>query len=280
MLTHRQDTWQKVAERVWFTVNKTSSVVCRPKGQYGEGGKEMTAVIDRKNVNFDGCSDNALRFAYGAFGDVCAVVGADGVSPDGSLCIPEYAPDGRRVVAIADSAFEGMEQLVHVSIPAGVKTIGKRAFAFCTSLVSVEFDECSALVSIAARAFCGCDNLTDIVLPGTVSFCGEKAFAYCSRLASVRLPEALTVVSTGMFEGCRRLESVQLSVGLRAIGKSAFSACVSLRGIVLPASVQSIDDSAFMWCEHLSGVTLKNPECEISPYAFFNAAEPTFRFAV
>jgi hypothetical protein len=83
-----------------------------------------------------------------------------------------------------------------------------------------------------------------------------------------------------MFEGCRRLESVQMGLGLRAIGKSAFSACASLRGILLPASVQSIDDSAFMWCEHLSGVTLKNPECEISPYAFFNSGEPTFRLAV
>lgn len=240
----------------------------------------MTAVIERKNINSYKYGDNALHFAFCAFGDVCAVVGADGVSPSGTLYIPEYAPDGRRVVAIADSAFAGMEQLVRVSIPASVKTIGKRAFAFCTSLEEVDFDECSVLTSVGARAFCGCEALKNIDLPDSLGFIGEKALAHCSHLISVRLPEALTAISAGMFEGCRRLERVQLPVGLRTIGKCAFSACVSLKNIALPASVEFVDDSAFTWCEHLVLITLSNPECEFSPYAFFNSAQPAFRLAV
>lgn len=223
---------------------------------------------------------SALRFAFCAFGGECIVIGADGTCPDGVLSIPEYAPDGRRVVAIADSAFERTEGLAEVRIPASVRTIGKRAFAFCPALERVVFDECSALDLIASRAFCGCDRLASLDLPDSLANIGEKAFAYCSRLGSVRLPAELTVLSAGVFEGCRALTEVTASESLRAIGKSAFSACVSLRAITLPASLESIDETAFMWCENLSRVTLKNPECEISPYAFINSAEPSFRLAV
>ena len=240
----------------------------------------MTAVIEKRSIYAGEASGSALRFAFCAFGGDCVVIGADGASPDGVLSVPEYAPDGRRVVAIADSAFERTERLVEVNIPASVRTRGKRAFAFCPALKRVRFDECSALTLIAARAFCGCDRLESIELPDTLTAVGEKAFAYCSRLSAVRLPSSLTSLSDGVFEGCRALEEVVIPESLRAIGRSAFSACVNLRAIALPASLDCIDETAFMWCEHLTRVTLKNPECEISPYAFINSAEPTFRLAI
>ena len=240
----------------------------------------MMAVIEKRSLFAGKMENSALRFAFCAFGGECVVIGVDGVSADGVLSVPEYAPDGRRVVAIADSAFERIEHLSEVRIPASVHTIGKRAFAFCPSLTRVVFDEYSALTLIAARAFCGCDKLEKIELPNTLASIEEKAFAYCSRLRSVRLPSSLTTINAGVFEGCRALETLAIPESIRAIGRSAFSACVNLKAIVLPASLDLIDESAFMWCERLSKITLKNPECEISPYAFINSTEPSFRLAV
>lgn len=63
------------------------------------------------------------------------------------------------VVGIADGAFAGKKNLVEVTLPDSIASIGARAFADCESLVSVKYYEPKA---VAPDAFDGCALLIDV----------------------------------------------------------------------------------------------------------------------
>jgi len=96
------------------------------------------------------------------------------------------------LVEIGDSAFEGLKQLTTVHIPAGVKVIGKRAFAL-TGLTSISFSE----------------GLRHI---------GESAFTV-TPLVQVRLPESLESIGPRAFYSCSKLRDLFISASLKTIGE-------------------------------------------------------------
>lgn len=67
---------------------------------------------------------------YAAFDSkTCAVTGlADRNASPISVTVPAYAPDGLRVVAVADKAFSGCQSLRVVSLPETVESVGRRAY--------------------------------------------------------------------------------------------------------------------------------------------------------
>lgn len=186
-----------------------------------------------------------------------------------TLVIPTTDRDGHPVTGIAPKAFAGLNGILTVMIPASCESIGTRAFAFCESLSSIEFEENASLSRIGARAFIGCDGLRTVDLSGLpcLSEIGASAFAYCLSLQSVTLPGGLTELASGMFEGCRALTDVTLPLSLRVIGATCFSTCVSLERVVLPGGVYAVGAMAFAFCERLSLVVLPD-FCYISPNAF------------
>ncbi len=219
----------------------------------------------------------------------CQVVGISAFAEDQpvSLVIPEVAPDGRKVTAIADRAFSGLTSLQRVDIPASIESIGARAFAFCANLMEVRVGRrngCDASLSrIGDRAFMGCERLTVLALgelPSDLS-CGKKVFAHCTRLRAAVLPEHMHTISEGMFDGCRALTYVKLPEELRTVENSAFSSCVSLSVLSLPERVSRIDDCAFAFCSALETLILPEGECLVSASAFLHCpASPDFMKAV
>ena len=63
------------------------------------------------------------------------------------------------------------------TIPNSVTTIGEYAFAYCSSLASID-------------------------IPNSVTTIGKYAFAYCSSLASVNIPNSVTTIGEYAFDGC------------------------------------------------------------------------------
>ena len=62
------------------------------------------------------------------------ITGYDGyLASDTEFTIPETI-DGKEVVAISDNAFAGREDLIRVTLPMSVKSIGKAAFKNCKNL--------------------------------------------------------------------------------------------------------------------------------------------------
>lgn len=195
--------------------------------------------------------------------------GCNGVS--GKYVIPD------NVTSIADFAFF-QSDVSEVVIPAGVKSIGKLAFAYCYKLNKVEFQKGSQLSLIDEDAFSECTALSSISLPNGLKKIGARAFWLNSALTEVQLPESLEALPPYCFQSCTEITEISLPKGLKVIGENAFAGCRSLlevemngvdsiatkafygcrllRSFDLPETLRSIADSAFMKCELLTSITL------------------------
>jgi len=70
------------------------------------------------------------------------------------------------------------------TIPAGVISIGKRAFIKCASLTSVTIP--ASVISIGEAAFYWCTGLTNIIIPSSITSIGRTAFYDCPLPAAIR----------------------------------------------------------------------------------------------
>ena len=79
-----------------------------------------------------------------------------------------------KLVNIRYHAFNGINGLTEVHIPAGTKIIGEGAFANCPNLKSVVIED--GCTHIDFRAFANCPMLTSITIPPSVRQFGNEAF--------------------------------------------------------------------------------------------------------
>ena len=171
--------------------------------------------------------------------------------------------------------FDSCTSLEEVKIPAAMSYLESGAFAYCTSLKTVTFQEGSKLQSLSESkepnvwgTFCGCFALEQIVLPDNVTSIGESAFRDCFALMSVTLGSALTSIGDSAFSGCSSLSSIVLPDNVTSIGSGAFESCTSLSSIVLPDKVTKIGAGAFSRCSNLSSITIPDDVTKIDDFIF------------
>ena len=133
-----------------------------------------------------------------------------------------------------------------------VETIGQGAFAYCSSLTTVDFSACT---SIGNSAFYGCTKLTSVSFPVCTRI-GTTAFTNCSSLTTVDFP-ACTNIGGSAFNNCSSLTSVSFPV-CTSLGYSAFAYCTSLTSVSFPACT-NINSSAFTRCSSLTSANF--PAC-------------------
>lgn len=182
------------------------------------------------------------------------------ISGTGYMGYTDCEPTGVKKIVINDGVtsiggFHGWYNLVSVSIPNSVTTIGSKAFRGCSSLTSVELP--NSVTSIGWLAFSDCGSLTSITIPDSVTTIEADAFWGCSSLTSIIIPKGVTSIEDGTFKNCRNLTSVTIPKGVTSIGPSAFSNCRRLTSITIPDSVTSIGErygntySVFDGCENV-----------------------------
>ena len=81
---------------------------------------------------------------------------------------------------ISAGAFYGMENLLSVTIPNNVTTIGDHAFWGCNSLASVVIP--NNVTIIKSGTFGNCSSLSSVVIPNSVTIIHNRAFWNCSSL--------------------------------------------------------------------------------------------------
>lgn len=82
-----------------------------------------------------------LGLLYRSYGDgTCILVGV-GSCRDACVVIPEFSPNGDRVVEIAPQAFYGCNTVTAIQIPRSVRLVGSLAFAACNNLVFLSVNE-------------------------------------------------------------------------------------------------------------------------------------------
>ena len=107
---------------------------------------------------------------------------------------------------IWSGAFYECNNLIHVTIPDNVTTIGAATFAHCRNLTSISLP--NSVTSIEDSTFKSCGNLVNITIPESVTSIGSSAFQSCDSLISITLPDSVTSIGEEAFYDCVKLVEV------------------------------------------------------------------------
>ena len=175
-----------------------------------------------------------LTYEYTEGGDEATITGTDGYTgTDGSLAIPDTveADDGTEltVTALGDGAFEENTDVVSVTVPEGVETMGKRCFRKATSLESINIP--STLEYIPVNCFFNCTSLTSVEFADdmTLEYLGYQCFRGCSALEEITIP----ALSGG--DTTSRYTAGSTTTAYYRVGGDAFRSCSSLQKVVFLA---------------------------------------------
>jgi len=145
------------------------------------------------------------------------------------------------------------ETVEYQGVTYAVTSIGKGAFAYGQSLVTVTMG--NSITKIGASAFAYCYQLENVYLSDNLNDLGANAFLLCKKLKSIVIPDGVTEIKTSTFSECNNLSTAILPKNLKIIEWDAFSSCKSLTEIVIPESVEYIGSSAFSICESLKSLS-------------------------
>ena len=146
------------------------------------------------------------------------------------------------VIEVSVGAFRDCKQLREVVCNVGLQKIGKFAFYYCTSLLSIRLP--STVTEIGKSAFRSCIQLRDVVFNEGLQKIGGAAFQNCTSLERFKLPSTLTEVDWLSFNSCSNLREVVFHGVPRDIAKTkeAFSNCTSLERFTFPTIPNRLDN--------------------------------------
>lgn len=186
-----------------------------------------------------------------------------------SVVIPqtvEFEDKTYTVVAIADSAFFSLTNLIEVEIPVSAIYIGSSAFENCSSLNTIYIP--TSITKIGEGAFAHCISLENITLPPTINIIEDATFKNCSSLRSFNIPLSVNLICPNAFKDCSSLLEIQIPPSVNEIGEYAFAGCTLLENIVLPLSIRYLSKGIFQDCASLRDIELPVSVSYIGESAF------------
>lgn len=189
----------------------------------------------------------------------CSAYGIHCIAPDSNMMIYSQVKHNGMfysVIEIADSAFCESDQISHLSVCEGIRSIGIDACYKCANLISASLP--STLTTIHPGAFSSCHRLSELILPLHLSSIGHGAFVGTYALHRITIPEGITSLPTDCFVSSG-IEAISLPSTLRVLERGVFYDCRSLRSITLPAGIERIGEYCFMRCDSLREVTILAP---------------------
>lgn len=156
------------------------------------------------------------------------------------------------ITSIGVFAFYDCYNLTAVTLPESVKSVGRLAFSQCGNMVILTLNE--GLESIGRSAFSRCQKLQDLRLPNTLKAIGYHAFYRCNGLRYVTVPQSVAELDSGIFAYCENLVHVEVLAPLETVPEQMFYGCDNLTSVVLPEETTTAEKGAFTGCTKLETV--------------------------
>ena len=159
---------------------------------------------------------------------------------------------------IYKEAFKNAE-IITVTIPDSVTSIGDQAFSGCRSLTSITIPD--SVTSIGDFVFSCCSALTSVIIPDSVSSMGYDVFCNCEKLQynvygnTKYLGNADNPYHALITVESKKLSAYEIHSKTKVICDSAFKGCERLTSITIPDSVVFIGDYTFFECKSLTRIT-------------------------
>ena len=118
-----------------------------------------------------------------------------------------------------------------VSVPSGIKAIGKYAFSYAQTLTGITL--CETVEEIGDYAFYECPSLKKVVTGGALKKIGASAFANCERLSDIELTKGLASIGDYAFKNCRSLANLSVPESVQSMGKDVFYLDKPVSGTVM-----------------------------------------------
>jgi hypothetical protein len=157
--------------------------------------------------------------------------------------------DDTDITAIWKEAFMGNTDIIGVTIPQSIISVGVSAFENCATLEEVIMPGKDKDTTVIFEEIEDEEILSDVMMKSNV-------FSGCTGLSHITLPDGLLSVPANSFIGCANLRKIKIPSSVSEIGNSAFSDCVSLESISIPPSVNLIGYWAFSNCTKLTDIKI------------------------
>ena len=154
--------------------------------------------------------------------DNCIVENNDYILGFKGNAVSVELPDGCKVIPAG--MFEDMSNLTNVIIPAGVVSVGSRAFAN-SGIVAIELDDAE---TVGVSAFEGCHGLATVSLSDDLTAIPDNAFKDCTSLTGFDIPDSVNSIGAYAFFDCSSLLTVTGGEAVGSIGDYAFANCTKL----------------------------------------------------
>ncbi len=179
------------------------------------------------------------------------------------------------VTSIAEGAFCGCTEMLHIIIPDSVSSIGQSAFAKCSSLVAISIPD--LITEIEPLVFYGCTNLKSVTFPDSITSIKKSAFENTG-FTLFTIPNSVVEIGDRAFSGSSNLTTLTIGSGVTSIGKNAFRNCGSIVTVNFNATncisagpsdhIYLSDYSIFLYCQSLSTLNIGENVTRIPSHAF------------
>lgn len=197
---------------------------------------------------------------------------------DNKLVTDVTIPDG--VKSIGKYAFYGYSSLKSISFPSSIRNIGESAFSDCTNLdevyatniedwCKIKFgDMLSNPIYYARKIYIDGELATDITIPKGITKICDYAFVNSDTITNVVIPNSVISIGDSAFSDCYDLKNISIPNSVVNIGEGAFSYCSNLEKVEIPDGIKFIKNSTFVGCGNLTTIIIPQSVKEIGYLAF------------
>lgn len=188
--------------------------------------------------------------------DSYSVRATDVVTTSKNVVIPSIY-NGKMVDRIESDGFANCENIVNLTIPASIKSIGANAFNGCC-IKNLYVSDVKSWVDINCCTtysddfFIGVEvcityrpvaeslhiidkngrEVTNLIIPEGISFIGPYTFYNCQNITSVTIPNSATYIGEYAFAGCSKITELIIPKNVNFIGRYVLDRCNNVSSVI------------------------------------------------